>query len=350
MLFGKKKTIALDIGSSSIKLAELDVSRKGTILQSFSVLPTPAGVISGGEISDAGILAEAIKTLVAQSKTKRKHCAVGVWGSAVIVKRITIPRMDEKVLADQIKFEAEQYIPFDISTINIDYHILKGKSPTPDTMNVLLIAAQKEFILKYAEAVELAGVQCSIVDVEGFALANCYKANYGGSVEEVVGLLNIGAATTNFVVVENGDVIFSRDILVGGQIYTADISKQMGISLEEAENLKISAATNQAAPQEVVDIISSTNEMIAEEIHRSFDFYTATVSDTPIQRVFATGGTSHVPHLTSLIGKTVGLGVQSFNPFQLITVNDRAINPTFMRQIQSISSIALGLGMRATGD
>src|SRR5690606_32780194 len=146
-----------------------------------------------------------------------------------------------------IKFEAEQYIPFDVNEINLDFTVLKNKNQSAETMDYLLIAAQREFLFKIAEVIETAELECSIVDVSGFALANTFIFNHSERVGETIGLINCGAGVTNFVVMEDGEVVFARDIPVGGLNFTNDIHKQMGVSLEEAEALKISASTGQNA-------------------------------------------------------------------------------------------------------
>lgn len=228
MFFKSKKIIGLDIGTSSIKMAEMNVSRSGAQLVSFGIAPTPPNSVSGGEINDIASVGVTIQSLAAEMKTKRKIVATAMWGTAVIVKKITIPKIDKKLIRDQIRFEAEQYIPFDINNISLAHHILNGSS-TADTMDILLVAAQNELVSQYSQAVEVTGLHCGVLDVSGFALANCFEINYGRVPGEVIGILNFGASITNFVVISNGDVIFCRDIPVGGANYTNEIHKAMGV-------------------------------------------------------------------------------------------------------------------------
>lgn len=347
-LFNSKKLVGIDIGTSTIKLAEMDVSKNSAKLTSFSIMPTPPGAVQAGEVSDVGSLADAIRTLLDQAKSRRKHASIGVWGAAVVVKRISVPRMDENVLAEQIRWEAEQYIPFDINSINLDYAVLKSGPQAGDSMSVLLIAAQKEFVLRYAEAVEGTGLQCSVIDVNGFAFANCFQHNYGDT-GQTVALLNIGAGTTNFVVMSQNEIVFSRDIIVGGINHTTDLMKQMNISLEEAEGIKISASNGQASPQEAMDCIQQTNEVVIEEIQRSFDFYFATVTDTPIQKIYFSGGSVSVPGLTQGVSKIVNIPGEVMNPFQNIGVGG-SVSASMIPQIQNFAAVSMGLALRKVGD
>lgn len=351
-LFKSTKVIGLDIGTSFIKLAEIEASRKGATLVSFGIVPTPPGSItSRGEIIDPISVATVIKDLVKQVKTKRKNVAVGMWGSAVMVKKITGPRMSEQDLQANLKFEAEQYIPFDINEINLDFSILKGKNNSAETMDYLLIAAQREFLFKLAEVVETAELQCTIIDVAGFSLANCYQFNYGsGNPGEVVALLNVGAGVSNFVVVDNGDVVFSRDIPVGGLSFTNEIHKQLGISVLEAESMKISASNGQNAPQEVSDIIKSTLETVIEEIHRGFDFFTATANDSQIQRILVSGGSALIPGFTEQLAQVTSIPVEMFNPFTTVSYNPKAMTPEYIRQITPYAAISIGLALRKADD
>lgn len=349
MFFQSKKLIGLDIGSSSIKIAELDVSKRGAQLVSFGFIPTPANAVMAGEILDEAAVGFAIQQLISEVKIKRKKVATAMWGTSVIVKKITIPKMDRKLIKDQIRFEAEQYIPFDISNISLAHHILNNSS-NPDTMDILLIAAQNELVKQYVQVVNLAGKECGVLDVSGFALANSFEMNYGKLVGEVVGVLNFGASVTNFVVIQNGEVIFSRDIPVGGINYTNEIHKGLGITLQEAEALKLSAVSGREVPDEVHSIISSTNDSITEEIRSSLDFLSATTNGLTLNRCFYTGGSSSVNGLVNSVSRSAGVVMEIFDPFRNITASPKRFSPEYIHQIRPFSAIVTGLGLRLGGD
>ncbi len=345
MFFKSKKLLGLDIGSSSIKLAELDVGKKEAKLLNFGFAPTPPNSISGGEIVEPESLGEAIRSLVDRLQIKRGHVATGMWGTSVIVKKISMPPIDSALIAEQVKWEAEQYIPLGLDEINLQYHIISSGS-SRDGIDVLLVAARQDFVFRYVETMVAADLTTNIVDVTGFALANCFEFNYGKRKSEIVALINIGATTTNFVIVEHGNVVFSRDISVGGMNYTLEINKDLGISLEEAEALKISAVQNQEVPQEVHSIISSVSESISEEIQHGFDFYGATAAEGSLSRIYFTGGGAFVPGLLEQISQTLSIPYELMDPFEKIAVDRNKFSLEHLERIRNYAPVAIGLALR----
>ncbi len=353
MLFGAKKVIGLDIGNASIKLAELEVSKKNAKLISFGVVPTPPGVVNArGELLDPLLVSQAIKQALTQLQTKRKSAVASVWGSTAMIKKISIPRSmeEEKLLAGQVRWEAEQYIPYDISEINIDYHVLQNQDKNQDMMDVLLIAGQRSHIFSFAEAIESSGLECCTLDVGGLAVANCFEYNYGFHRGEVIAVLDIGSSITNLVIIDNSEVIFCRDIPVGGATFTNEICQQMGLSLEEAEGLKLNIGTG-PVPPELNNIVPSMCEYVCEEINRSIDFYNASMTENrPIQRVYVTGGGSLTPGLRETLQKIFTLKIDEFNPFQSIGFDSNKISAEYVEQIAPFVSLVIGLGLRTVGD
>lgn len=350
MLFGSKKVLGIDIGSSSVKIVELEGSRGAPKLVSFAIAPTPPSSVSGGEILDVNSLSGVINSLLTSINTKRKKSAVGIWGNAVIVKKINLPSMDINLLNEQIRWEAEQYIPYDIQEINLEYHILKNQSQNTETMDVLLVAARKDLIISYIEAVELTGVQCSVLDVSSFALANCFTVNNGELPGEVIGVLDIGSGNTNLVVIDSGEVLFARDIPVGGGSYTSEIQRMLNITVEEAEGLKIDASMNRAVPQEVTEIISNVHELVCDEIAKSLDFFTTTSSDITVQRLFITGGGSQTSGIKQAIETACGKSVEIFNPLMGIQYNKSNFSHEYISKIAPLIAAGIGLGLREIGD
>jgi type IV pilus assembly protein PilM len=350
MFFDSNKVIGLDIGTNSIKIVELDVSGRKTTVVSFGVAPTPKNTILAGEIMDPLLLSEAIRTLVTKSGTKRKHASVGIWGNAVIVKRVSLPKMDLQLLDEQIRWEAEQYIPFDIQEINLEYHVLNSSKTSIDTMEVLLVAAKKDLIMNYLETVESAGVSCSILDVSTFALANCFMRNYPELTQDTSAIFDIGSGVTNFVVVENGEAVFARDIPMGGSNYTTDILKGMGVSEDEAEGLKLDISLGRPAPEELKTIVQSSHESFCDELNKSLDFYTSTSNQGKIQRIYLTGGGSLMIGLKESLSNLSQLPVEMFNPFHTIQVDKGVIASEYISQIAPLAAIAVGLGLRKAGD
>lgn len=350
MFWGSKKLLGLDIGTSTIKLAEVEVGRGGATLNAFVMATTPPQSVVAGDILDPAALAQTVANLFQELNTKRQAVSVGLWGSSVIVKKISIPRMDEKVVGEQIRWEAEQYIPFDINEVNLAYKILKGLPQNAETMDILIIAARQEQAYKYAETAESAGLQCSILDVGGFALANSFEANYGVLKGQAVALLNVGASVTNFVIVESGEIVFCRDIPVGGSTYTAEIQKALSVSPEEAESIKLSACSGQEAPEEVPNVLRTTHEMFGDEVQGSFDFFLNTNANTSLQRCFVTGGGGRVPGLVDHLTKSLNIPTEPLDPFASVKYNSKTLSPGYLADIRDFAAVSIGLGLRKQGD
>lgn len=349
MFFTSKKIIGLDIGTSSIKCAELSLSRNTARLENFYIAPSPVASISGGDILNKAAITEALAVMLEQLSSKKNSVATSIWGTGVVVKKISVPVMDTKLLTEQIKFEAEQYIPFDLNDVNIDFHVLKNTSKS-DSMDVLLVAARKTLIINYTESIEMAGLDCSIIDLSGFALANCFQFNYGNRPGEVIGILNFGASCTNFVVIDNDQLVFSRDIPVGGSNFTVDIQNQLGLSLEEAESLKISYAFGKEIPKEAMDVIKSSAEAIVEEVSRSIEFYGASSAGNEIQKYYITGGSIGLGALQEELKLKLQRPIENMNAFSKITYNTKKLSPDFITQIANFVAISFGLGLRKQGD
>lgn len=330
-------------------MAELDVGRSGAKLVNFGIIPTPQSALNGGDIIDASSLSFAVQSLRQEIKAKRSYASVGMFGTAVIVKKITIPRIDLKLVADQVKWESEQYIPFDPGSISLEHHVINPKS-NADTMDILLIAAQKELVQSYLQVVHGSGLKVGVLDVSAFALANLFQFNYGNLKGQTLSVVNIGSSLTNLVVISSGEVVFSRDMPIGGQNYTNDIHKELGISLQEAESLKLSAANGGTVPDEVHASINSTTEGVSEEIRNSFDFFSGSSEGSAITQVFYTGGGAATPGLIRNLSQVTSLKFDWFNPFMRITPGDKKFSAGYLEKISPFSSIAIGLGLRKVGD
>lgn len=350
MFFGSKKILALDIGTSSVKLAEMDSTRKGWILRKFGVVSLTQGWVKDGEIVETQSVSQAIVSLVQSVKTKRKHAASALFGNGVNVKRISMAPIEENLIAEAIKWEAEQYIPFDINEATIDHHILNVKPKVAgENLDILLIGAKQEFVFRFLETIESANLKCDIIDVSGFALANCFEMNYG-KIDGLTAILNIGAGVANLVIVENGEVIFSRDSMVGGQTYTNEIHKAMGVSIQEAESLKISASVGQEVPPEVNSILTTTTEQMVDEIRNAFEFFVATGGGGQINRMYVSGGSIFIPSLVEQISSSVGIPFEVLNPFQKVEYDTKTLTADYIQQIQSICPVAMGLASRDLKD
>lgn len=348
MFFGSNLALGLDIGTTSIKMVELKKSGKSYKINNFGMAYLPEGVIEGGAIQDPTVLGDCIAQLHKDRKFKSKKVAVGVFGGAVVAKKIAMPRYEDSLIREQIKWEAEQYIPFDLSEVSLDFHKLKSTSEG-ETMEVLLVAAKQDYILRYFEAVALSGLDCDVIDVSGFALANCFEANYGQK-RETVALINIGSGVSNLVIVDRGEVVFNRDIPIGGNLYNSEISRELGVTPSEAEELKVGVSFAQESPPELLAIIGQTNELICEEIKSSFDFYSSANSGPEVSEVFLSGGTANISQLVEAVTQTTGLSCQKFNPLQSFSAKPKVLSEVELDGLRPLLPVVLGLGMRRKGD
>ena len=351
-LFGKKKgLVGLDIGSSAVKAVELKAGGKGGDeyqLVNIGIEPLPPEAIVDGAIMDSGAVIDAIQRLFQTQKIKTPDVATGVSGNAVIVKKISLPQMSQEELAESIHWEAEQYIPFDIQDVALDYEVIEGGGG--GNMDVLLVAVKKDKISDFTSAISQAGRNAAIVDVDVFALQNCYEVNYGIDPGRVVALLNVGASIMNINIIKGGTSIFNRDIAVGGNQYTDAIQKDLNLSFDQAEALKKGERVDGAAPENLHPILQVVSENIAMEIQKTFDFFRATSSEDRLDRIFLAGGTSKVQGLRDLLSERFEAGVEMLNPFNSVTYNPRDFDPDFINDVAPSAAIAVGLAARKVGD
>ncbi len=352
-----KLALGLDIGSSSVKLVQLkDAGKRGYTLEAFGVVPLPPEAIVDGALMNSSAIVEAIKQLVSQFKLKNKDVAIGVSGHSVIIKKISMPRMTQEELEESIQWEAEQYIPFDVKDVNIDVQILTP--PDQDTgtgqMDVLLVAAKKDMINDYTSVVAEAGLNPICVDVDAFAVQNSFEVNYEVPKTETVVLVNAGASVVNINVLANGVTTFTRDVTMGGNQFTEEIQKQLNVSYDEAEKLKVGGDAAQdsdsVVPQEVERVIQGVADQMAGEIQRSLDFYTATAADSHIARLYLSGGTAKIPALFKVIEQRVGVPVEILNPFKSIEIDNRKFDPNTVMESAPSAAVGVGLALRRTNE
>ncbi len=353
-----KLAIGLDIGSNSIKLIQLKEQRKrgelGYALQSFGMKPLPPEAIVDGALMNATAIVQAIRELLSELKVKARDVTIGVSGHSVIIKKISLPRMTREELEESIQWEAEQYIPFDVKDVNIDTQILNpDASDATGQMDVLLVAAKKDMINDYTTVVSEAGLMPVVVDVDAFAVQNMFTSNYDVGERETVVLINAGAAVVNINILSNGVTVFTRDVTIGGNQFTEEIQKQLNVSYEEAEALKIGGGRGDAdavVPQDVERVMASVAEQVAGEIQRSLDFYAGTAPDANFSKVYLSGGTAKIPALFRTIEARTGVPVEILNPFKNIDVDTRRFDPAFITEVAPVAAVAVGLAMRKQGD
>ncbi|HIF98681.1 MAG TPA: type IV pilus assembly protein PilM [Myxococcales bacterium] len=351
--FGKKSVLGLDIGSGSVKAVEIDIKgkEKGFELLGLGVAPMPHEAIVQGAFLNSSAIVGAIQEAVDTSGIKTRDAVVAVSGHSVIVKKVSLSRMSSEELESQIQWEAEQYIPFDVNEVNLEFQIL-DTSDDPDTMDVLLVAAKKDLIDDYVQVMVEAGLNPVAVDVASFALANAFEINQAPDPQGVVALVNIGAHVANINVLQNGVPAFTRDITTGGNQYTQEIQKALSVGFEEAERVKLgdgSADQNQAmVPQEVENAMRAVTDTVVGEISRSLDFFAATTESGRIERVMLSGGGSRVVGLSRAFQERSGFEVEMLNPLSR-ALPGKTYEASFLQETAPSLAVGIGLAARRSG-
>ena len=352
-LFGKAKTVVgLDIGSSAVKAVELKPSGKGYRVTAFGAEPVPADAIVDGAIIDAGSVADAIRRVFDGNKAfKTKDVCASLSGNAVIVKKITLPVMTENELAESIYWEAEQYIPFDIQDVNLDYQILDPGTGANSrgSMDVLLVAAKKEKIADYTNVIAQSGRTPVIVDVDAFALQNAFEVNYGLEPGRVVVLLNAGASAININILQGDQSVFTRDISMGGNAYTEAVQKELDLPFESAEQLKKAIPVDGATFEEAQPVLHAVTENVLLEIQKTFDFFKASASTDQIDRIMLSGGASRVDGFHQMVQERFNAPVEDFDPFRAVTWDAKKLGGD-AAAMASTAAVAVGLALRKVSD
>ena len=347
-----KSLVGLDIGSSAVKAVELKPAGKAFKVAAFGSEPVPPDSIVDGAIIDGGAVAEAIRRLFTSGAIKTRDVAASLSGNAVIVKKITLPQMSDSELAESIYWEAEQYIPFDIQDVNLDYQILDaGTGPdSRGSMDVLLVAAKKEKIGDYTSVITQAGRQPVVMDVDAFALQNAYEVNYGLEPGRIVVLLNAGASAININVLQGDQSVFTRDISIGGNAYTEAVQKELGLAFEAAEQLKKGIPVDGATVEDAQPVLRAVTENVLLEVQKTLEFFKAAASVDHIDRVVLSGGVSRIEGLRERLQERLQAPVEDFDPFKVVAWDAKKLGGTDATDVSATAAVAVGLALRQVGD
>lgn len=347
--FGSKKkgVVGLDIGSSALKAVELKPVRGGYELVHVAHQNLQTDIIVDGHIIDLNYVSDCINRVWIDYGIKTNQVATSLSGHAVIVKKITLPAMSEEELDEQIHWEAEQYIPFDINDVNL-YHEIIGLDQGGQNMDVLLVACKRDKIAQFTQVISQAGKQPVIVDVDAFALQNAYEVNYQPTPGQTVALLDIGASVMSINIVRGNTSVFARDISAGGNQYTDLLQKELHLTFEQAEALKRGAEVDPSLTLEQAEpSIQSVSEMLGLEIQRTLDFFRSTAVDSAaIDRMLIAGGSSKVPHLTNYLSDKFQMPVDRFDSFRFIRYDRKKFDVEYLAELSPNMAVAVGLAVR----
>jgi len=347
-----KSLVGLDIGSSAVKAVELKAAGKSFKVTAFGSESVPPDSIVDGAIIDGAAVADAIRRLFESRKIQTKDVAASLSGNAVIVKKITLPVMTEAELAESIYWEAEQYIPFDIQDVNLDYQILDpgdaaaGKA----TMDVLLVAAKKEKIADYTGVIAQAGRTAVVVDVDAFALQNAFEVNYGIEPGQVVVLLNAGASATNINILQGDHSVFTRDISIGGNAYTEALQKDLNLPFDQADQLKRGEAVDGVTFDDARPVLRAVSENVMLEIQKTFDFFKATAASDRIDRIVVSGGASRAEAFLEMLTERFDAPVELFDPFRKVAFDAKRFQVDAVDDVAPTAAVAVGLALRRAAD
>jgi type IV pilus assembly protein PilM len=345
VLFNRSKpVVGLDIGSSAVKAIELKPSGRGYRVVAIGVEPLPPdSIVDGATVTDA------VRRVLQSPRFKAKDVVASLSGSSVIVKKISLPVMSEQDLAESIYWEAEQYIPFDIQDVNLDYEVLTPLAERQGTMDVLLVAAKKDKIADYTGVVSQAGRTPVVVDVDAFALQNAYEANYGSETNRVVALVNVGASAVNINIVSGGQSVFTRDVSVGGNAVTEAVQKELGLPFEGAEDAKKGIPVDGVRFDDVRPVLRAVTDNMLLEVEKTFDFYKATTASDRIDRVVLSGGASLVDGFDVAVRERLDTEVQRFDPFRQVIFDPAKLQAGAVEDYAPVCAVALGLALRKAG-
>lgn len=349
MLLGKKKQIVgLDIGSSAVKLVELKPGRGGrmSLLHAGIAQLSPEAIVEG-TVMDSSLVVEVAGRLIRERGVKNQNFGVSLAGMNVAIRKIQVPAMSEAELAESIHWEAEQYLPFDVNDANLDYVVLETG---PETMTVLVVAAKKERVADYTSILTQLGKTPALVDIDAFAVQNAYEYNYGMPEDRVVALVNIGAYLTNVNILGRGQSVFWRDIVFGGNNFTEAIQRELHVTREQAEAIKVGEKVGDVSPQTVYGIISAVAQDFSEELKRTFDFFYTTSAHDRVEEIVLSGGSAQLLNLDQVLKERFVVPVEIMNPFKEVAYSETEFPPEWLNRHAPAMAVAVGMALRTVGD
>jgi type IV pilus assembly protein PilM len=360
--FLRPSTVGVDIGSSAVKAVSLRRGRGGWSLVAAAEAPLPDGSMQDGAVADPALVSDTVSQLLDSMKVRRATVASALSGHAVIVKRLALPAMSQAELAEAIPWEAEQYIPFDLSEVQLDYQVVGSNLPTKDDktadrdkgdksgLDVLLVAARKDRIDDRAGVIAQAGRRPVVIDVEAFAIANAYQMNYPERTDPLTALIHVGRSVTVICLLERGEPIFTRDISVGGQVHLDALLKEFGpTGVDEltARRMLHGQYPGGVEADQVASVLRDSSAQLVLEVRKTIDFYRATSPIERLSRVVLSGGAWEAVGLVDLLASEFGAPVDVFDPFRRVT---RSTRSTGADSVGPSYAVAVGLAMRKEGD
>ena len=342
-LFGRKRSsIGLDIGSGFVKVVEVDHSGDQPEVTRVAMRPLLPDAIVEGEIMDYGVVSEAVQGLFNDLGLKGANVVTAIGGHDVIIKKIEMDRMKESDAREVIRWEAEQHVPFDIKSVELDFQILDPQG-TGNHMNVLLVAAKRELVDNKVGLLQDAGVNPVIIDIDAFALHNAFEHNYPDAASDgIIALVNVGHETTNVNILENGVPILTRDIPFGSRKIREDLQRERGLTAEQAEDVVQARET----VHDLASFVESSADEIAVGIERASAFLMTREDGHSVGRIFLSGGGARIPGMTETLGRRMNVPTQLANSFERTPVQPNAAGDLSIDEAAPMLLLPLGLALR----
>ncbi len=346
-----KGVVGLDVGSSSIKLIELKERKAGEFsLVRVGVEPLSPEAIVDGSIMDSSLVVDAIQKLAQETGAKSNSFATSVSGHSVIIKKIQVPAMPAAELEESIHWEAEQYIPFDINDVRLDYVVLSEGDLGDESMEVLLVAVKRDKVNDYVSVISQSGKTPAIVDLDAFAMQNAYETNYDIDTGKVVALVNMGAGVTNINILAHGSTVFWRDISFGGNQFTEALQREFNLSFDQAEQVKRGQDVEGCSAAEARTVLDAVSAEMASEIQKTFDFFAATAAEDSVDELVVSGGCAQTPNLVSVLQERFGVPTELMNPLKRVFYRESDFDSRWLQSIAPMLTVAVGLAVRKAGE
>ena len=349
-LSGKNHLVGLDIGSATIKVAEIEMSRKGNILKKFGIIPVTPGAIVNGRIMDMTEVAGVIRKLFKSLKIREKKVAISTGGQSVVIKTINTARVPEKKLQKSIVAEAEQYIPYDIQDVNIDYQIMGESEFSSEQMNVLLVAVKKDLVAEYMALTAMAGLRASIIDVDTFALQNIYETLPGQNPEDLTLLLDVGASKTSLNLLKNNISLMMQDNGSGTFQIIEEIVDRFETDFAVAEQILLAPVSEAPDTEVMAAILQQAADVWCTEIRDAVHTFLNNVHETRVTKIVVSGGGAYIPGFLERLEIEMDAEVSMIKPFAGLNLDEKRFSPAYISQVGPLAPIALGLALRRVDD
>ena len=343
-MFGKAKTtVGLDIGSSSVKVVEVELRRDGPRVINYGVADLVPEAIVEGEIMDRQLVIETIQNLFESREIRLGRVSTGVSGRGVIVKKITMEKLPPQEAREAIQWEAEQHVPYDINDVALDFEIL-DTDVGPNQMQVLLVAAKKDLITAHADLVREAGLVPTVIDVNSFAVQNAAECNYDFLKGEVIAMVNIGAELSNINLVQGGVPLYTQDLSLGGNSFVESLQKKYQVSREESVSALQSSGGSSTL--DVEPVVRSYCGDLAVALERSLVYLKSNGDTDHIDRILLSGGGARVEGLRDILAEKMGVPVELTDPMKRISYDETLFNSDEVNQLGPQLAVGIGLALR----